>query len=269
MQQRQIVEPYCNSAPDATRYSANAGTSDAYQQLQQHGYVIARQLLSHEHIDALRSRLSQHLDRLAAAYLTPFERSCPQLEIGKRLNQVAKTDLGYGQSLLNALLADSHNDPMFGELIETPALRYLIDTLIPGYRIKAVTTRIRACIADYQKFQHDWHQDLADPHRTTGDCHQLRLTCWVPLDDVDCDTGALAAVPGQYSDSIMKRQQDGRYRVTDASALDAHRQVLACRKGDVVLMDRFLPHKTLPIEPGVTRWAVASWIKAETIRNED
>jgi hypothetical protein len=268
MQRDQIVEQDGKRLLKTVECLTAGGQSDSYRQLQQLGYVVARQILATEHIDALRQRIANHLDRLASTYLTPFERSRPQLDIATRLNQVAKTDFGYGQSLLNAVLADSYNDPMIGKLTETPALKELIDSLLPGYRISGVTTRIRACIADYQKFHTDWHQDLADPRRTTGDCHQLRLTCWVPLGDVDGNSGALAAAPGHYQDSIMQRRGDGRYHITDTAALEEQSQVFACRKGDVVLMDRFLPHKTLPIQPGSTRWAIASWIKAEPAMND-
>jgi ectoine hydroxylase-related dioxygenase (phytanoyl-CoA dioxygenase family) len=161
------------------------------------------------------------------------------------------------------VLSDSQNDPLIGDLIHSDVLSQQIANLLPGFKVTGITTRVRACVADYQRFHTPWHQDLADESRSEGGCNTVRLTCWIPLSDVDENTGALACAPGHYPASIMQRQGTGGYKIIDEESLEKNKKVLKCNKGDALFLDRFLPHKSLPIQQNLSRWSIVNWIKAE------
>jgi hypothetical protein len=38
--------------------------------------------------------------------------------------------------------------------------------------------------------------------------------------------------------------------------------------GDVLVLDRFVPHRSLPVRTGQVRWAVVMWVKAVASESE-
>jgi hypothetical protein len=44
--------------------------------------------------------------------------------------------------------------------------------------------------------------------------------------------------------------------------------VVPARRGDVVFLDRFVPHRALPVRHDCSRWAVVMWVKAAAAERE-
>jgi hypothetical protein len=40
------------------------------------------------------------------------------------------------------------------------------------------------------------------------------------------------------------------------------------RAGDVLVLDRFVPHRSLPVRAGHVRWAIVMWVKAVAAEGE-
>ena len=230
-----------------------------------HGYAIGKGIVAKPKINQLREVIHSHLDRFARSYLEPFKSSLSHLSIEQRINEIFKNNQGYAKSLLQAVLTDSQNDLRIGQLIEEEAIWQYISDLMPGYKIHSYTTRVRASVYGMREYTTTWHSDLADESRSEGDCNKIRLACWIPLSDVDRSTGALQCQPGNYSSSQMVRNKEGRYAFPDGFIQEENRLVLDCHQGDVLFLDRFLPHSSIPVQKEMTRWSVVTWVKAESL----
>lgn len=232
---------------------------------QENGYLTGRQLLLPQDIEQIKTQLNRHIDRLAGAYLEPFSHSLPDQPFENRIQAIAENQhFGYARSLLTAILSDSQNDPLIGDIILRQTIKPLVDQLLTGYQIIEHTTRVRARISAFPDVATGWHQDLADEDRPDGGCNMLKLTCWIPLSDVDEHSGALQCIPGHFPQSLMQRHETG-YRFPQDVAEAASKKTLSCKQGDVVFLDRFLPHRSLPIQTGMSRWSIVTWIKAEKL----
>lgn len=95
-----------------------------------------------------------------------------------------------------------------------------------------------------------WHRD-AMTHVSASDPVTV-LTCWVPMGDVGEDNGCLVAVPGghrSYPDLGWPLDPDV------VQELDAKSVALPARLGDVVLLDKNVPHASLPNRSSTLRWS--------------
>ena len=96
-----------------------------------------------------------------------------------------------------------------------------------------------------------------------GDLAAVRLACWIPLSDVDETTGALQVMPGEWHEPLPHHPgDDGRFTIAEADLPSRPTMAVPLRRGDVLLLDRFTPHRALPVGNGKVRWAVAVWVKA-------
>ena len=229
------------------------------------GYAIGKGIVAKHKINQLREVIHSHLDRFARSYLEPFDSSLPHLSIDQRINEIFKNNQGYAKSLLQAVLTDSQNDQRIGKLIEEETIWHCISDLMPGYKIHSYTARIRASVYGMREYTTTWHSDLADESRSEGNCNKVRLACWIPLSDVDRDTGALQCQPGTYQSSQMIRNKNGQYAFPDGFIQEENRLVLDCQKGDALFLDRFLPHSSIPVQREMTRWSIVTWVKAEVL----
>jgi len=234
------------------------------EQYQKTGYHISTGLVTPAEIENIKNRLEALFNQYGQAYLKPFESSLPHLPLGERLHQLAITDRSYANSLLMALLTDSHHDPAIGEIFNKPEIFETVQSLVAPYSISGFTTRLRCCLSAFPTHRHAWHQDLLDETLTVGKCNTIRIACWVPLSDVDQETGALECIPGQYERPFAHDKEPGRRSFIPEMILpNSSRKILTCRAGDVVFLDRLLPHRTLPVAGGVSRWRIDIWVKCE------
>src|SRR5262245_25759858 len=100
-----------------------------------HGYHLARQILSPPDVLSLRDAIGETINRVARAFLAPFEMSCPDAPLEERLDRAAQTDRGYATALFRAVMADAHRDPRVEALCTHPRLTAVVrDLLHPAAR---------------------------------------------------------------------------------------------------------------------------------------
>jgi ectoine hydroxylase-related dioxygenase (phytanoyl-CoA dioxygenase family) len=90
------------------------------------------------------------------------------------------------------------------------------------------------------------------------------MACWIPLVDATEANGTLEVLPGVYDQPYPHEQtQDGTFYIRDDNLPDASPITLPCPAGDVVFLDRFVPHRTLPNRTSTIRWNVVMWVKCQ------
>ena len=95
-----------------------------------------------------------------------------------------------------------------------------------------------------------WHRD-AMTHVRTSDPVTV-VTCWVPTDDVSEENGCLVVVPGghrTYPDLVWPLTPE------IISTLNGQAVALPVTMGDIVLLDKNVPHSSLPNLADAVRWS--------------
>jgi ectoine hydroxylase-related dioxygenase (phytanoyl-CoA dioxygenase family) len=91
--------------------------------------------------------------------------------------------------------------------------------------------------------------------------------CLATVDDggkpVDEHTGALELIPGSWESPLPHVMTDtGHFQLESEHLPSTPRETVPLQAGDVLVLDRFIPHRSLPVRAGCVRWAIVMWVKA-------
>lgn len=217
-----------------------------------------RPVLSAGELRGLRDAVSAHIDRVSRSLLAPYASTFPDASLEERLERLAQRDRGLAETLWHAACADAQRDPRIAALPGLPALREAVSE-VAGITVGEATIRVRANIPALPHRRQQWHSDVARDDGTA--CAQIRVTCWLPLIDVDETNGSLEICAGRRSAPIPHARPDRRFVIPDED-LEGQRLSVRCPAGHGVFLDRFTPHRALPNQSGRARWSVVLWLKA-------
>src|SRR5687767_3968912 len=228
----------------------------------QQGFTVLPRIFTVEEIDGLRQAITDSIDRVARVMLTPFASSLPSAPIEGRIERIARSDRAYASALLQVVMADAQRDPRLAAVAAHPALTAAIASRLAPDIPTGHVIRTRAAIPAFTSRISPWHQDVPRPQSATG-CATVRVACWIPLSDVDEHNGALEVIPGAWEAPCPHQAgDDGHFGIPEASLPDGERRVVPVRAQDVLLLDRFIPHRARPTRGLQGRWSVVMWVKA-------
>lgn len=230
--------------------------------LLQQGFQVLPALLTQEEIGSLRQAIVDSIDRVARVMLTPFDASLPSAPLEERLERVAREDRAYASALLQVVMADAQRDARLTAVATHPSLAKAINAVLAPEVPTGYVIRTRAAMPAFSSRISPWHQDVPRPHSATG-CATVRVACWIPLSDVDEHSGALEVIPGAWDAPCRhEASDDGHFGIPEEALPRGERRVLPMRSGDVLLLDRFIPHRAQPTRGLRGRWSVVMWVKA-------
>jgi len=228
----------------------------------QNGFTVLPAIFTQEEIASLRQAIADSIDRVARVMLTPFAASLPSAPIEERLERVAREDRAYASALLQVVMADAQRDPRMAAIVEHPLLSESIITVLAPEAPTGHVIRTRAAIPAFRARISPWHQDVPQPQSGTG-CATVKVACWIPLSDVDEHSGALEVLPGAWhAPCPHEAGDDGHFGIPDEALPGVEPRVVPMRSGDVLLLDRFIPHRARPTRGLQGRWSVVMWVKA-------
>jgi ectoine hydroxylase-related dioxygenase (phytanoyl-CoA dioxygenase family) len=227
------------------------------------GYQIIRGVMSQDDLASVRAALNESIDRAAGAMRAPFEWSCPHIPLEDRLDAIARQDRTYALALFRVALADSHRDDRLAAIASHVRLGMVVEDLLSPLKRTGHTIRPRAAVSALSFARSPWHQDVIRDYNSTTGCGSVRLACWIPLMDVDENTGALEVIPGPWPEPLPHHpSHEGHVFIAEEDLPMSKRRSVPLKQGDVLVIDRFLPHRSLPTHDGRSRWAVVMWVKA-------
>lgn len=99
-----------------------------------------------------------------------------------------------------------------------------------------------------------WHQDagVMMPEAEGSDI----ITCWLPLGDATADMGCMEVIPGVVEAGYLRHQKEGGTTIVPELMPAREPLIMDCRKGDLVLMSRFTPHRSRPNVTDRCRWSL-------------
>jgi hypothetical protein len=233
-------------------------------ELNANGFLVLQDVLPPAEIRSYREALGETVDRVAAALRAPVSLSAPGIALEDRFGRIAGQDHAYAVALFRAVMADAHRDERIGGLASHPRLNREMSELLTPLTVTGRTIRPRALVPGIAPDDGSWHQDVVRETSGYNTCGTVRLACWAPLADVDETSGALEVMPGAWKQPLPHvGGDDGRFSIPTECLPEAERRVVSARAGDVVVLDRFVPHRTSPLGRGrAARWAVAMWLRA-------
>ena len=101
-----------------------------------------------------------------------------------------------------------------------------------------------------------WHQD-AGVMMPEAEVSNI-VTCWLPLGDATIETGCMQALPGVFNLGYLSHFKEEAATVTIRSEVlpSVEPMDLVCYKGDVVLLNKFTPHRSVPNVSDKCRWSL-------------
>ena len=109
----------------------------------------------------------------------------------------------------------------------------------------ALAARIRENVAP-------WHQD-AQVHHEDADPVFI-LTVWLPLCDTDEENGCLQIIPRVHHSRTVYWSEG--FGIEEGRLPEGEVLSLPMRKGDVLLMHKLIPHRSIPNRSGTIRWSL-------------
>ena len=226
----------------------------------QNGFLIARGALTDADLQPVIDELSAFIDRRARELQkegkvedlhedAPFEKryglifkQCKEIGNGIDIMQMR------GQAMFGFL----HNDNLLdvAESLVGPEV-----TCNPIQHVRAKPPVV------YEKNEgpgfHNvpWHQD-AGVMMPEADVSNV-LTFWLPIGDATDEMGCMRVLPGvPKSHGYLKHQKEGGTTIWPELLPDVEPVVASCKKGDVVIMDKFTPHSSTPNRTDLCRWSL-------------
>jgi hypothetical protein len=226
------------------------------------GYAVGHDIFSPSEIDEMRCSITETINRIARGFLTPYETSVPEAPFEERLERVAQRDRAYAYALLHGVFADAQLDPRLAGLATHGKLMSQVQRLLWPRRVMGHVIRVRVNIPSFPAKRSLWHQDVTGSQDLHGKSSTVGLACWIPLVDATAANGTLEVLPGQYDEPYPHRQtEDGKFYIEEAILPATSPVTLPCPAGDVIFLDRFVPHRTLPNQTSGIRWNVVIWVK--------
>jgi hypothetical protein len=227
---------------------------------QTNGYVIADNVLTDADLQPVIDELSQTIDNRARALqaegkLTdlyenePFERRFAKL--GEQCPEIKK---GFDIMLLRG--------PRMYELLHNERLLDVVECLL-GSEIECNPIQhLRAKLPwalDEERPRGlegnvPWHQDVAV---TTEDSDASEIiTFWLPLVDATAATGCMEVIPGAFKSGYLRHVAEGGTTIDPQVLPHSAPATAECRKGGVVIMSKYTPHRGLDNHSDIIRWSI-------------
>ncbi len=246
-------------------------TQDQFQHFVDEGYVIVKGALTSDDLDPVIAGIEAFVDGRARSLheegrITelhegePFER---RLALITRKNPSIYDDIDIMHMRAEAVFRFLGNDRMLnlvgslvGPEITCSPIQHLRAKLPEDVASgdsgcngsgdeDALTKRVQENVAP-------WHQD-AQVHHEDADPVFI-LTVWLPLCDTDEENGCLQIIPRVHHRRTVYWSEG--FGIEEGGLPDGEVLSLPMKKGDVLLMHKLIPHRSIPNRSGSIRWSL-------------
>ena len=234
-------------------------TTEQIAEFNTRGVTIAREALTHDDLQPVIDELSAWIDERArtlheegeiadlhedAPFATRYGllfKQCP--EIGRGMDIMHYRGRAMFAFLRNENLLDLLESLLGPELICNP-IQHLRAKPPQAYENREGPSFHNA----------PWHQDagVMMPEAEGSDV----VTCWLPLAEATVETGCMEVLPGLVETGYLRHLAAGGTTIAPEAMPQIEPFPLECKRGDVVLMSRFTPHRSTPNYSDQCRWSL-------------
>ena len=226
-----------------------------------YGVVIVKNALEESELDAVIEELEAWVDRRARELHTEgkIQNLHPEASFETRFGLLFEQckEMGHGLDI-----SASRGKAMFGflhnkNLLDT--VESLVGPEITCNPIQHVRTKPPTVYEGRQGPSFHvvpWHQD-AGVMMPEAEVSNI-VTCWLPVGDATVEMGCMQALPGVFSHGYLSHFKEEAATVTiRPEVLPSVEPIdLICYKGDVVLLNKYTPHRSVPNVSDKCRWSL-------------
>src|SRR5579871_1315537 len=99
-----------------------------------------------------------------------------------------------------------------------------------------------------------WHQDAGVTWEEADNSDII--TCWMPLVDATVENGCMEVMPGAWKQGYREHQAEGGTTIRPDLLPDVPPRAVPVRKGGIVFMHRYTPHRSTPNYTDGVRWSL-------------
>ncbi len=99
-----------------------------------------------------------------------------------------------------------------------------------------------------------WHQDSGVTWEEADDSNIV--TCWLPLVDATVENGCMEVMPGVWKGGYREHQAEGGTTIRPDLLPEVAPRPVPVRKGGIVFMHRYTPHRSTPNYSDHVRWSL-------------
>ncbi len=224
-----------------------------------YGYVVAEDVFAESDLAPVIAELEREIDARARALYAegklaslhenePFERryallhrQCP--EIGRGF------DIMY---LLGKAMFDFLRNDKLLDIVERLLGRELSCNPIQHIRAKLPWIGEGEQPVGYENVP--WHQDAAVTSKDS-EASEI-LTFWIPLVDATAETGCMEIMPEVFKLGYLEHQAEGGTTIVPSLLPHVAPVTAECRKGGVVVMNKYTPHRGTTNRSSIVRWSL-------------
>ena len=219
------------------------------------GYLVVEDVFPEERLEAVADEVTEIIEREASALVAEDKLSSTYAEypFTSRLSKITEeTDAVY-RKIANGQLAQ----PAIFELIRTPELLDVAESLCGPELIASSVYRLRPKIPGFGLGIVPWHQDSGyfEPYCDNS----LILTCWVPLVDATPENGCLQVLRYSHLGPVVThvRASNSPYLVIpDEHLPEGDIVTVPVRRGGVLLLTNRTMHRSTPNNTDIIRWSM-------------
>ena len=246
----------CHRPPGRTETESGNIMLDQAQidQFHREGFLIARNVVPLDVIDALQEEINAVIDRQARMLRERGEIT----ELREDAGFLHRAALLYGQSprILDPLAHGTHTGPAIFNLLTCPAILDIMEQLLGPEILVSSIYRLRPKLPGLEEGVIPWHQDSAYFHSCADDV--LVPTFWVPMMNATVETGCMEVLPGCHRKGVFRHY----WADLKAPGLSVHPDHMPdvdpvpvpADIGDAVMLTNLTPHRSTDNVSGVIRW---------------
>ena len=234
-------------------------TTEQITEFNTRGVIIVREALTHDDLQPVIDELSSWIDARARTLheegeIADLHEDAPfATRYGLLFKQCA--EIGRGMDIMHyrgrAMFEFLHNENLL-DLLESllgPEL-----TCNPIQHLRAKPPQAYENREGPSFHNAPWHQDagVMMPEAEGSDV----VTCWLPLAEATVETGCMEVLPSLVETGYLRHLAAGGTTIAPEAMPQVEPIPLECKRGDVVLMSRFTPHRSTPNYSDQCRWSL-------------
>ena len=220
------------------------------------GFIMVPDAFTPGDLQPVIDEVSAEVDRLARLYVEQgkLSRSYAEYDFEHRLAMISRETGEIASAMWNANLVLSS----FFELMRTPRLLDIAESLCGPELIAASVYRLRPKVPGHNQSPVPWHQDSGyfEPYCDKA----LVLTVWLPLVNATQENGCMWVLPrGHVSGKVVPhRQAPGKpyLEITQDNLPPGEPLCVPVPKGGALLMTNLLPHASFENNSDGVRWSM-------------
>lgn len=234
-------------------------TAEQVQEFREEGVLAAEGVLTDD-----------DLAPVIAEYTAWIDRRAQELQAGGRLTDLCESEpferrlaclyaqtpeIASGLDIMlvrgPASFAFLHNEPLLDavEQLVGPEI-----TCNPIQHIRAKPPASSSAGAGAGFYNVPWHQDAGVTWEEADDSNIV--TCWLALVDATVENGCMEVMPGVWKGGYREHQAEGGTTIRPDLLPDVTPRPVPVRKGGIVFMHRYTPHRSTPNLSGHVRWSL-------------